>query len=274
MKSAKAWSVGVNYTSFNQIKIIDHLIRTGHVDHVEILIDNFLTVPTASIIERFGDIPVAFHIMYSKFLEADPADLRTMAELLVPLIRDVSPIYVSDHVGRFSYKGRSMPILGEYDYNRIEHAVSAVDQWQDMLNCRLLLENFPSYTSQGSGQPDFYKRVVERTGAGMLFDISNAVIAAQNSGVPVSEWTELVEKCDHFHLGGYSEVEGETTMLLDSHDEVLSLNTMAAANCLFKSPRSNPVTLTVEYDRNVNADNWARDLQWAAKLDPAKVAYA
>ena len=270
--TSRDWSVGVNYTSFEQIEAIDGLIAAGCVDHVEVLIDNFLTVPAASITGRFGDTPVAFHIMYSKFLEADRDDLRAMAARLRPLIRDVQPLYVSDHVGCFSYEGRAMPILGEYDYKRLDHAVSAVDHWQDLLGAQLLLENFPSYTGHGAAQPEFYERLVDRTGAGLLFDISNAVIAAHNAHVPLEAWRGLVEGCDQFHLGGHSEVAGDPAILLDTHDGALSAATKEAASRLFPDHRARPVTLTVEFDRNIDAQIWAQDLRWAAGLNPAQPA--
>lgn len=266
--SAKTWSVGVNFTSSSQIPTIAALIDAGCVDHIEILIDNFLTVPAHSILEKFADVPLAFHIMYSKFLEADQENLRAMSSPLRNLIRDVKPLYVSDHVGCFSYEGRALPILGEYDYRRLEQAVCAVDQWQALLGSQLLLENFPSYTSEGAAQPLFYEHLLKRTGAGLLFDISNAVVAAHNADVPVETWNELVYGCNHFHLGGYSESNDEPHMLLDTHDRALSADTIAAAGRIFLKQRTEPTTLTIEFDRNIQMEVWARDLRWAAGLNP------
>ncbi len=266
--SSRIWSVGVNYTSSDQVQTIDDMIASGYAHHVEVLIDNFLTVPATSILEKFGDTPVAFHIMYSRFLEADRDHLQSMAARLRTLIRDVKPIYVSDHVGCFSYEGRAMPILGEYDYRRLEHALCAIEQWQELLGTRLILENFPSYTSEGAAQPDFYQRIADRTGAGLLFDISNAVVAANNAGVPLEAWSGLLDQCDSFHLGGYSEAKDGDGMLLDTHDGPLSDDTMAAACRIFSQERERPVTLTVEFDRNIDAVAWSRDLRWAAGLNP------
>jgi uncharacterized protein len=272
--ASRAWSVGVNYTSSRHLATITALIDAGCVDYVEILIDNFLTVPAGSILDRFAGIPIAFHVMNSKFLEADRDTLRAMAVPLRALINAVEPLYVSDHVGRFSYEGRALPILGEYDYRDVERAVSAVDQWQTLLGTRLILENFPSYGAQEAAQPAFFEQVQKRTGAGLLFDISNAVVARHNADVPIDAWHNLIDTCSHFHLGGYRDSNDAPHLLLDTHDRGPSDETMKTAASIFARGLTAPMTLTVEFDRNIETETWAHALRWAASLNPRHAAAA
>lgn len=259
--------VGVNYTSSRQFALIRELIDLKVVDFVEILIDNFLTVPARSILQSFHDIPMAFHIMNSRFLESDLVRLRELSSLLKTLINEINPLYVSDHVGRFSQTGCLLPILGEYDYCQIDRAITSVSLWQEMLGTQILFENFPSYSPDGLTQPDFFKAVLHETGAGLLFDISNAVIAEHNAGVPLSAWHPLVKGRCHFHAGGYSESdrsESQSVILLDTHDRALSEVTNAAVHALLHEHRFDASTITIEFDRNIQVESWMQELNRVA----------
>jgi uncharacterized protein len=263
----KICTVGVNYTTSRQFSLIKDLIDENVVDFVEILIDNFLTVPAQSILQKFDGMPIAFHIMNSRFLETDEKKLRELSVPLKALIRDIKPLYVSDHVGNFTHNGCLLPVLGEYDYSRIEHAIDSVSRWQDFLGTQLLLENFPSYTIDGIDQPDFFRTVLSATQAGLLFDVSNAVIAAHNAKVPLSAWDDLVSASCHFHAGGYSESEHEPSMLLDTHDRELGVLTDAAIASILSRHRSDTATITVEFDRNIHKETWKGELVKIAGLN-------
>lgn len=271
----KKYRVGVNYTSSRHFTLIKELIDARVVDFVEILIDNFLTVPAQSILEKFESIPLAFHIMNSRFLEEkEETKLQALAAPIRSLIRETRPLYVSDHVGRFTHNGCVLPILGEYDYRNTEHAVAAVDRWQSLLGTQLLLENFPSYTMDGMEQPAFFETVLQRTGAGLLFDVSNAIVAWHNTHVAPSAWNALVDGCNHYHAGGYSEseFEFEPIMLLDTHDRPLSNETSAAIADIMSRHESVVPTITIEFDRNIDRETWGRELERVAGLTSASTS--
>lgn len=262
----KTGMVGVNYTSSRHFPLFRELIDSGCVDYVEILIDNFLTVPAQSILEKFENIPIAFHIMNSQFFESDPQRLSAIAAPLRSLIREIKPLYVSDHVGCFTHNGCVLPVLGEYDYRKIEPAIASVDRWQELLGTRIILENFPSYTADGFAQPDFFRTLLDKTGAGLLFDISNAVVAEHNAKVAPGAWDTLIDACDHFHAGGYSESPYPPLMLLDTHDRKLSDATHAAIAAIMARREPKASTLTIEFDRNIQMESWKEELQRIAAL--------
>jgi hypothetical protein len=60
-------------------------------------------------------------------------------------------------------------------------------------------------------------------------------------------------------------------ILLDTHDCGLSADTMATTCRIFSNERTKPTTLTIEFDRNIEMEVWARDLRWAAGLNRTKV---
>jgi uncharacterized protein len=62
---------GVNLTSPKVLPEIRELLRDGSADFCEILIDNFLHLCPKEMRVAIGDVPVGFHIMWSRYLERD-----------------------------------------------------------------------------------------------------------------------------------------------------------------------------------------------------------
>jgi len=76
------------------------------------------------------------------------------------LIDRLRPLYVSDHVARFSHNGRQLYHLAEIDYiNDYSRVRERVDWWQQALGCQLLLENYPSIMDGGHDAPAFHERL-------------------------------------------------------------------------------------------------------------------
>jgi len=107
--------IGFNYTLGSTAPLVRHLLASGKIDYVELLIDNFLPVPPDELAAGF-DAPVGFHIMFSKFIESDEKALNSMARRLRVLIDRLKPLYVSDHLARFTHAGRQLYHLAELDY--------------------------------------------------------------------------------------------------------------------------------------------------------------
>ena len=97
-----------------------------------------------------------------------------------------------------------------------------VDWWQQALGCQLLLENYPSIMDGGHDAPAFHERLYRDTGAGVLFDASNAVCAHLNCGVPLEAWEGIIESSSHFHTAGYNLSILQPHLILDTHDQALS----------------------------------------------------
>jgi uncharacterized protein (UPF0276 family) len=202
--------------------------------------------------------------MSSRFLEAEPTELQTLARQLRPFIEALKPVYVSDHVASFEHERRQLPRLLEWDYaHGFAKARARVHAWQEELGVRVHLENFPSLFTTGLGQADFFSRLLPATGAGLLFDISNAVVARENCGAPVQEWfSSLREDQLHFHVAGYSSSGTTPAFLLDSHDcapSAMSLQTVV--DTLKATTHASRRTLVVERDANITREHWLADLQ-------------
>ncbi|WP_449422526.1 methanobactin biosynthesis protein MbnB [Rhodanobacter lindaniclasticus] len=245
-----AMRIGFNYTLGDTAPLVRWLLASGRIDYVELLIDNFLAVPPDELAQGF-DAPVGFHIMFSKFIENDEAELESMAIRLRRLIDLLKPIYVSDHIARFNHEGRQLYHLAEIDYVAdYEQVRRRVDWWQQKLGCRLHLENYPSIMDGGCDAPDFHERLNRDTGAGVLFDVSNAVCAHLNCGVPLAAWEGIIESSSHFHVAGYNLSILAPHLVVDTHDRGLSDETLGFLKRYRKHFDTAGATMTYERDDN------------------------
>lgn len=252
--------IGFNFTLGETLPLVRSLLASGRIDYVELLIDNFLAVPEEELAAGF-DVPVGFHIMFSKFIETDEAALDSLASRLRSLIDRMNPLYVSDHVARFTHDGRQLYHLAEIDYAADFGRVrERVDRWQQRLGRRLFLENYPSILDGGHDAPAFFERLSRDTGCGVLFDASNAVCAHLNCGVPLEAWDGVIDASRHFHTAGYNLSILQPHLVLDTHDRALSEATMAfleSRRGLFDKPGA---TMTYERDDNFDEADIAADL--------------
>lgn len=255
--------IGVNVTSPTNFPVALALVEAGHAHFCEILIDNFLHVPGPSLRASFKGVPVAFHIMNSRFVERDEAALDALAARLRILIAEVEPLYVSDHLARFTSQGRQLPMLLEFDGVRdFALARQRVAAWQDRLGQRLLIENFPSVLGDGKEQASFYARLVAETGCGVLFDFSNAVVAELNTGYAARNWLPVVEAAEHFHAAGFRRTESTPTLVIDSHDGPPAPETLAfIADFERRRGGCTGITLVVERDANIELGPWSEDIR-------------
>ena len=260
LKRVKQPLLGVNLTARSQINDVRKLIESGAADYVEILIDNFISCDPNTIRDALGSIPIAFHIMNSRFLERDQTQLRSVAARFRYFIEIVQPIYVSDHLAQFSVDGLLLPSMKEMDYvHCFDVAKERVAFWQELLGSQLLLENFASVMPErGSGQPEFFQSLINQTGCGILFDVSNAVLARRNAQVEYDRWNAIVQLASHFHAGGFSRLQ-DSTIWIDSHDHVLDKETKQSIAEIFESC-SGEKTLTIEFDHEIDYAAWEHDL--------------
>src|SRR5262245_33548996 len=243
--------IGFNFISGSTLPLYRQLISEGRIDFVEILIDNFLQVSPTKLPTTF-DCPVGLHIMYSKFLENDLDFLEDLAGRLRTYIDALKPLYVSDHLVRFSHQGRNLFHFAEIDYLSDYDAVrERVEWWQRRLGQRLYLENYPSIMDGGRDAPAFFERLANETGAGVLFDVSNAVITQLNNGLSFDAWHDIISATPHFHVAGYHTSFIEPHIIVDTHDRELSLETVKCLESCRQYIEKPGATVTYERDLNI-----------------------
>jgi uncharacterized protein len=260
--------IGFNFTLNGTLDMVQRMIKERQIDYCEMLIDNFLHVPPKELIGAF-DCPVAFHIMFSKFLERDPEGLEKLARRVRVFIDALNPLYVSDHLLRFSHNGRCLFHLGEIDYVNEYHRVrERVEKWQDLLGRRLYLENYPSIMEGGWDAPAFFQRLTRETGAGVLFDASNAICSQHNCGASVSGWTDVLASTRHYHVAGYGTSFIEPHIIQDSHDREMAVDTIDFLSANRTSFDKDGSTITYERDFEFDYESISADLRRLREIFP------
>jgi uncharacterized protein (UPF0276 family) len=261
MKTKLAISIN-NLTDFNQYRT---LFSKANLDKpltlVEILWDNYCHLPPEKISEYISEFGknISFHIMWSKFLEMDDDDFDTYLIHLKHHIEVVKPYYVSDHICQFSYDGIHLLSPQELDYrNSLDIVCSKVRKYQDSIGMSILLENYASTSNIGKYQVDFFNEVINRTGCGMLFDISNAMVAELNGIENIKSWYPLLSSMNNCHVGGYA-FNPRTQIYYDSHDSDVTTETLIALDTILN--RKTIDSICYERDYNKITENMINDIR-------------
>ncbi|HEY9183560.1 MAG TPA: DUF692 domain-containing protein, partial [Gammaproteobacteria bacterium] len=154
--------------------------------------------------------PVSFHGVGLSLGSADPLDRRHLRRL-AELVRRYEPMLVSEHLSWSSIGGRYVNDLLPLPATReaLEHMVLRVDETQETLGRRILLENVTSYLPLAVGEmPEhcFLTELVQRTGCGALLDVNNLYVNQQNHGASAAAFIgALPTDCvGEIHVAGHS----------------------------------------------------------------------
>lgn len=209
-------------------------LRTVHFQHVlehrpkvdwfEIISENFMVAggkPRHYLTRIREHYPMVMHGVSLSIGSTDPLDWGYLKQLKT-LAADVQPEWISDHLCfTIADSVNSHDLLPlPYDEQTITHVADRVSQVQDFLGRQLLLENVSSYlTYRQSGMSEwaFYREVVERADALMLFDINNVYVSARNHDFDPLEYLDGVDpqRVRQFHLAGHTD-HGD--YIVDTHD--------------------------------------------------------
>ena len=144
------------------------------VDSVELTAEHFFDHPerAAAVAEVH---PVAVHGLGMSIGSADE-DPEWHARFEA-VCRAATPRWVSDHLAFTRAVGVDLGHLNplSLDEAMLERIAVRADRVQQQLGCQFLLENITSHLQVPGtiAEPDFLTRIAERTGAGVLLDLTN-----------------------------------------------------------------------------------------------------
>ena len=110
-----------------------------------------------------------------------------------------------------------------YTREALAHLVDRVDQVQELLGRRILIENLSSYLQfDQSDMPEwvFLAELSRASGCGILLDVNNIYVNAHNHGFDADAYLAALprEAVGEIHLAGHSVRElGGQTVLIDTH---------------------------------------------------------
>ncbi len=267
MSSQLSLSVN-NLTDFSIYEEASQPIRNnGKLPFVEILWDNYCHLPPDKLVEHlsvFSD-RIAFHIMWSRFLDRDLEQFEEFLRHLKSHVDVIKPLYISDHICTFQQGNAYVKSGLEFNYENQEEVWRRIDRYQNYIGRQILLENFASMTSDGHKQIDFFDTMMKRTGCNVLFDISNARVAANNGFSPLTEWVDLLKviKQLHCHVGGY-EYNQEFQCYRDSHGHDISQQTLVDIEAIVNNLDVQTICYEREHHRISRA--MAQDLSLIANM--------
>jgi uncharacterized protein (UPF0276 family) len=232
------------------------------VSTIEILWDNFCALDPVRLAEDLSALAdrVMFHIMWSRYLELDADAFSDYLKRLRQHVRALRPVAVSDHLCRFQSHDLWVGAGHEYSYDRFDHVAARVEQYQDVIGQTLLIENHASVDQPAAKQIEFLHALIARTGCGVLFDVSNAVVGELNGRGNVELWMPLLQdRALRCHVGSYIH-DSDVDRFIDTHDSDVSAATEAALRRLCGSAQFRIDSITYERDFNRTTEGITRDL--------------
>ena len=179
--------------------------------------------------------------------EPDPAHLQRLAVL----VDRFEPALVSEHLAWSTWRGAYHPDL--LPFPRTQQALARIaaniGRVQDALRRPIAIEN-PSHYLQIEGHElgeiDFLTELARRSGCGLLLDLNNVVVSANNVGVDANAYLDsfpVAAVCE-IHLAGHSaDPDLGARLLIDSHDAPVAPDVWALYDSLIARIGARPTLI-------------------------------
>ena len=202
--------------------------------------------------------PVSLHGV-SLSLAADVAPDQAHLARLAALVEQIEPVLVSEHLAWSAWRGMYLPDL--LPFPRTQAALSRIARniacTQDALGRRIAIENPSHYIAIAGHDWDeigFLTELTRRTGCGLLLDVNNVYVSANNQGYSAEAYIDTfpADALMEIHLAGHSlDPQLGKGLLIDSHDapiapEVWRLYERLIARC-------GPCPTLIERDEQIPA---------------------
>ena len=168
--------------------------------------------------------PITFHGVGLSLGSTDPLDWQYLNNLQ-GLIERFQPAWFSEHLS-WSSVGRQhfhdlIPL--PYTQEAVEHVAKRIQQVQEFLGERILVENISSYityTDSTLSEAEFIKAVLVEADCYLLLDINNLYVNSCNQDFdPLAVLNQIpIDRVRQIHLAGYTDKGG---YLLDTHGEAV-----------------------------------------------------
>ncbi len=111
-----------------------------------------------------------------------------------------------------------------YTQDTLSRVADHIDQVQDVLGRRMLLENpstYLAFAESEMAEVDFLRELSRRTGCGLLLDVHNVFVSATNQQTDPISYIDAfpLDAVGEIHLGGHDEDHDDhgAPLLIDSH---------------------------------------------------------
>ncbi|MEM1399345.1 MAG: DUF692 domain-containing protein [Pseudomonadota bacterium] len=201
--------------------------------------------------------PLSLHGVGLSIGAARPLDDQHLARLKAVNDR-YKPGLFSEHLAWSTHEDRYFPDLLPVPYNEetLRRVADHIDQVQDVMGRRMLLENpstYVAFQTSTLSELEFLTRLTRQTGCGMLLDVNNVFVSATNQGYSPEDYLDgfPLEAVGEIHLAGHSEDvdEAGAVLLIDSHDRHVADPVWRLYERVIA--RTGPVPTLIEWDASV-----------------------
>lgn len=202
---------------------LDFINQSQNVDWLEILTDNYL-VPGGKPLYYLDRIrehyPMVMHGVAMNIGSSDPLDLDYIHSVKT-LAQRVQPKLISDHLCWTGVNGKRLHDLLPLPYTdeAVNHVADRIQQVQDILQRRLLIENVSTYVQAATSMQEweFVNAIIEKADCELLLDVNNIYVSARNSGFDPRHYIDAIpmHRVRQLHLAGHSDY-GD--YCIDTHD--------------------------------------------------------
>jgi len=169
--------------------------------------------------------PVTLHGVGLSLGRTDGLDQDHLRQIAT-LAKEIDPLFISEHLTWSGYSHSHVPDLLPIPFTNEALDVFAqhVNDFQDAVGRQILVENPSNYLAFADldySETDFLNELVAKTGCGLLLDINNIAVSANNLGYNPEDYIDNIrtDAVKQFHLAGY-EVKPQpdgTNIYLDTH---------------------------------------------------------
>ena len=194
------------------------------VDWLEILSENYMVPGGAPLwhLDRIRrDYPMVMHGVSLNIGGTAPLNLDYLRELKA-LVQRVQPGWVSDHLCWTGTEGVNLHDLLPLPYTResLRHVCERIQQVQDILGQRLVLENPSTYVAFSANQMrewEFVAEMLQVADCELLLDVNNVYVSSVNHDFNPQHYIDaiLAARVRQIHLAGHETHDG---YLVDTHD--------------------------------------------------------
>lgn len=194
------------------------------VDWFEIITENYLVSggkPLHFLDKIREEYPMVMHGVSMSIGSTDSLDWDYLSEVK-KLAKRVQPQWISDHLCWTGVHGKNLHDLLPLPYTEeaVHHIVNRIQQVQDFLGQRILIENVSSYLTYHESaltEWEFVKEVSERADCLILLDVNNIYVSSINHEFNPLDYITAIppERVYQLHLAGHSTM-GD--YIIDTHD--------------------------------------------------------
>ena len=202
----------------------DFIDSKPEVDWLEVISENYL-VPGGKPLRMLAtirrDYAMVMHGVSLSIGSTDALDMNYLRDLKA-LTQRIEPAWISDHLCWTGVDHHNLHDLLPMPYTEaaLRHLVTRVQQVQELLGRRLLLENVSSYVSFQADEMsewEFIAQLAQRADCELLLDVNNVYVSSRNHGFDAHAFIDAMprERVRQIHLAGH---EDHGTYCVDTHD--------------------------------------------------------